>query len=122
MIEERRGLPRGSNVGTQLRARRAKLAREQRAREAEPTARAAAAASASRDAQLALPSADGWFAAQGWQPFPFQREVWQHVAAGRSGLLHATTGSGKTYAVWFGLLNRALEGERSLGAACACCG
>ncbi|HQR21143.1 MAG TPA: ligase-associated DNA damage response DEXH box helicase [Burkholderiaceae bacterium] len=63
-----------------------------------------------RRAQLALPSAEGWFAAQGWQPFPFQREVWQHIAAGRSGLLHATTGSGKTYAVWFGLLNLALAG------------
>ena len=62
-------------------------------------------------AQLALPSAEGWFAAQGWQPFPFQREVWQRIASGRSGLLHATTGSGKTYAVWFGLLNRALAGE-----------
>ena len=29
------------------------------------------------------------------------------MAAGRSGLLHATTGSGKTYAVWFGALLRA---------------
>ncbi|MGB2817142.1 MAG: DEAD/DEAH box helicase, partial [Burkholderiaceae bacterium] len=61
--------------------------------------------------QLALPSAEGWFAAHGWQPFDFQRAVWGHVAAGRSGLLHATTGSGKTYALWFALLNRALAGE-----------
>jgi ATP-dependent Lhr-like helicase len=60
--------------------------------------------------QLALPSADGWFAAQRYRPFEFQRAVWEHVAAGRSGLLHATTGAGKTYAVWFGLLNRALAG------------
>jgi len=29
------------------------------------------------------------------------------MAAGRNGLLHATTGSGKTYAVWFGALARA---------------
>ena len=29
------------------------------------------------------------------------------MAAGESGLLHATTGSGKTYAVWFGALARA---------------
>jgi ATP-dependent Lhr-like helicase len=29
------------------------------------------------------------------------------MAAGESGLLHATTGSGKTYAVWFGALQRA---------------
>lgn len=113
MNEQRRGLPRGSNVGTQLRARRAKLAREQRAAE-QAQAEAADAAvlrTDSRAAQLALPSAEGWFAAHGWQAFEFQREVWQHVAAGRSGLLHATTGSGKTYAVYFGLLNRALAGD-----------
>jgi len=111
--EQRRGLPRGSNVGTQLRARRAKLAREQRAA-AETQAEAEQAAALrndSRAAQLALPSAEGWFAAHGWQAFDFQRELWQHIAAGRSGLLHATTGSGKTYAVYFGLLNRALAGE-----------
>ena len=52
-------------------------------------------------------AADSWFAAHGWQPFDFQREVWQAMASGRSGLLHATTGSGKTYAVWFGALARA---------------
>jgi len=66
--------------------------------------------------QLALPSAEGWFAAQGIAPFDFQREVWAHVEAGRSGLLHATTGAGKTYAVYFGLLNRALAGEVTAGA------
>ncbi|MEO7853736.1 MAG: ligase-associated DNA damage response DEXH box helicase, partial [Rubrivivax sp.] len=44
---------------------------------------------------------------QGWQPFDFQREVWAAVQQGRSGLLHATTGSGKTYAVWLGALARA---------------
>ncbi|HSX69302.1 MAG TPA: DEAD/DEAH box helicase, partial [Pseudomonas sp.] len=43
--------------------------------------------------------------ARGWKPFPFQKEVWQAVAAGESGLLHATTGSGKTYAVWLAALN-----------------
>ena len=48
-----------------------------------------------------------WFASRGWTPFPFQREVWAAMAAGRSGLLHASTGSGKTYAVWFGALARA---------------
>jgi len=107
---QRRGLPPGSNVGTQLRARRARLAREKKAA-TEAAAAPAEAKSARRGEQLALPSAEGWFAARGWQAFPFQREVWQHIAAGRSGLLHATTGSGKTYAVWFGLLNRALAGE-----------
>ena len=45
-----------------------------------------------------------WFAARGWKPLKFQREVWKAIAAGRSGLLHATTGAGKTYAVWLGAL------------------
>jgi ATP-dependent Lhr-like helicase len=53
------------------------------------------------------PIGEGWFAARGWQAFEFQREVWAAMAAGRSGLLHATTGSGKTYAVWLGALDRA---------------
>jgi len=51
-------------------------------------------------------AAEAWFAARGWQPFAFQREVWAAMAEGASGLLHATTGSGKTYAVWMGALDR----------------
>ena len=47
-----------------------------------------------------------WFSSQGWKPFGFQREVWDAVARGESGLIHATTGAGKTYAVWLGALNR----------------
>jgi len=38
------------------------------------------------------------------------------MAAGRSGLLHATTGSGKTYAVWMGVLDRARTGDAGLQA------
>jgi ATP-dependent Lhr-like helicase len=45
-----------------------------------------------------------WFAGHSWQPFAFQREVWAAVAQGQSGLLHATTGAGKTYAVWLAAL------------------
>lgn len=45
-----------------------------------------------------------WLAGRGWTPAPFQIEMWQAVAEGRSGLLHAGTGSGKTYAVWLGAL------------------
>ncbi len=52
---------------------------------------------------------DDWFKARGWRAFPFQREVWRAVAAGHSGLLHATTGSGKTYAVWLGAVLRGLN-------------
>ena len=55
------------------------------------------------------PDATAWLAAHGWSPFPFQREVWDAMARGESGLLHATTGAGKTYAVWLGLLDRLLQ-------------
>ncbi len=53
--------------------------------------------------------AAGWMARRGWQPFAFQQEVWQAIAEGRSGMLHATTGSGKTYAVWLGMLDALLR-------------
>src|SRR3954471_11398382 len=63
---------------------------------------------------VAVPQAPGaqvraWMQARAWQPFPFQEEVWQAVAEGRSGMLHATTGSGKTYAVWLGMLDALLR-------------
>jgi ATP-dependent Lhr-like helicase len=47
-----------------------------------------------------------WFLQQGWQPFPFQEQVWQTVAEGQSGMLHATTGAGKTYAIWMAAIER----------------
>ncbi len=59
---------------------------------------------------MAFDPIEAWFAARGWLPFAFQREVWAAMAAGESGLLHATTGSGKTYAVWMGALLRARAG------------
>jgi len=55
---------------------------------------------------------DDWFAGKGWTVFPFQRTVWRAASQGQSGLLHASTGSGKTYAVWFGALLRAQRVER----------
>jgi ATP-dependent Lhr-like helicase len=67
----------------------------------------ASSSSAVVAADLTESPAEAWFAARGWQPFAFQRQVWAAMAAGESGLLHATTGSGKTYAVWFGALVRA---------------
>lgn len=57
-------------------------------------------------AALANP-AEAWFLQRQWLPFDFQRQVWAAMLQGRSGLLHATTGSGKTYAVWLGALLRA---------------
>jgi ATP-dependent Lhr-like helicase len=52
-------------------------------------------------------SIKNWFASRGWKPFAFQREVWKAALAGQSGLLHANTGAGKTFAVWFAALQRA---------------
>jgi len=45
-----------------------------------------------------------WMKRQGWRPFDFQYDIWDAMARGESGLLHATTGAGKTYAVWLGAL------------------
>ncbi|VVQ27379.1 ligase-associated DNA damage response DEXH box helicase [Pseudomonas fluorescens] len=47
-----------------------------------------------------------WFSARDWKPFAFQKQVWAAVKNGESGLLHASTGAGKTYAVWFAALSR----------------
>ncbi len=47
-----------------------------------------------------------WFSARGWKVFAFQRDVWRAMQSSHSGLLHASTGSGKTYAVWMGALLR----------------
>ncbi|ROO38589.1 ligase-associated DNA damage response DEXH box helicase [Pseudomonas sp. 7SR1] len=50
--------------------------------------------------------ANQWFGARGWKPFAFQKQVWAAVKRGDCGLLHASTGAGKTYAVWFAALDR----------------
>lgn len=47
---------------------------------------------------------EAWFAGRGWEPFAFQREVWAAYLRGESGLIHATTGAGKTYGAWLGPL------------------
>jgi ATP-dependent helicase Lhr and Lhr-like helicase len=91
-----------------VRGRRVPKTREQQAK---ADARAANAfhstpfhfdpASASKPFATRLQS---WFDVRGWQAFDFQRDTWQAIARGDSGLLHATTGSGKTWAIWFGAL------------------
>lgn len=55
---------------------------------------------------------DDWFAGRGWKVFPFQRAVWKAALAGQSGLLHANTGAGKTYAVWLAALLRGATATR----------
>src|SRR5580700_9562874 len=41
---------------------------------------------------------DGWFAARGWTPRPYQLELLERARAGRSTLLIAPTGAGQTLA------------------------
>ncbi|RPD48944.1 ligase-associated DNA damage response DEXH box helicase [Paracnuella aquatica] len=43
-----------------------------------------------------------WLSVQGFQPFAFQQEAWQHILNNRSGLVNAPTGMGKTYSVFLG--------------------
>ncbi|NNJ24306.1 hypothetical protein LzC2_03620 [Planctomycetes bacterium LzC2] len=43
-----------------------------------------------------------WFSATGRKPFRFQTRAWNAYAHGESGLIHATTGTGKTLAAWLG--------------------
>lgn len=69
-----------------------------------PTATSQPATSKKRGKPASL--ARLWFAQRGWQPFAFQKQVWQAIGTDISGLLHATTGAGKTYAVWLGALDR----------------
>ncbi len=45
-----------------------------------------------------------FFAVRGWEPFDFQVEVWRAYLAGKSGLIHSATGTGKTLAAWIGPL------------------
>jgi ATP-dependent helicase Lhr and Lhr-like helicase len=45
-----------------------------------------------------------WLASKGRQPFAFQQQAWQHIANGKSGLVNAPTGCGKTYSVFIGAI------------------
>lgn len=63
-------------------------------------------AAAEKPKRSAFQLSQQWFATHQWQPFPFQQQVWQAVARGQSGMLHATTGAGKTYAVWMAAIER----------------
>lgn len=43
-----------------------------------------------------------WLAAKGHHPFLFQEQTWQEIAQGKSGLVNAPTGCGKTFSVFLG--------------------
>jgi ATP-dependent helicase Lhr and Lhr-like helicase len=45
-----------------------------------------------------------WLASKGFQPFAYQEEAWQYIINGKSGLINAPTGSGKTFSVFLGAL------------------
>lgn len=51
-----------------------------------------------------FPIAAEYFSRQGWTAHAFQKQCQEAILEGRSGLLNAPTGFGKTYALWFGIL------------------
>lgn len=53
---------------------------------------------------MSNPFAEAYFSNNSWTPHRFQLESWKAIAHGHSGLLNAPTGFGKTYAIWFGIL------------------
>ena len=47
---------------------------------------------------------EAWFDSRGWKPFPYQYQTWESYLSGKSGLLNAPTGSGKTFSLWIPVL------------------
>jgi ATP-dependent Lhr-like helicase len=45
-----------------------------------------------------------WFQERQLKPFPFQEQTWQLILDGRSGLVNAPTGCGKTFSVFLGVV------------------
>ena len=45
-----------------------------------------------------------WLVSKGLKPFAYQEETWQHIIDGKSGLVNAPTGTGKTFSVFLGAL------------------
>ena len=52
-----------------------------------------------------------YFEMRGWKVFSFQQSVWKNASQGRQGLIHAATGTGKTYAAWMAALAQAPPGD-----------
>jgi len=47
---------------------------------------------------------ENWFEQNQWRPFRWQKKVWKACLEGKDGLLHAPTGSGKTFALFMPVL------------------
>lgn len=47
-----------------------------------------------------------WLRKKGLKPFEYQLQSWEQIAAGKSGLVNAPTGTGKTFAVFLGAVIR----------------
>lgn len=58
-------------------------------------------------ADRALKLVRRWFAGRGWTAFDFQTQAWRAYLRGRSGLINAPTGLGKTLAAWMGPIGEA---------------
>jgi len=54
-----------------------------------------------------------WFENRRWKAFQFQTDCWEAILNGESGLLNAPTGSGKTYALWLGILCKAIQEKQT---------
>lgn len=58
---------------------------------------------------------EDFFKKRGWKPFPFQRETWEAMLKGESGLLYVPTGSGKTYAAVMPIFAKLLQAPKKKG-------
>ncbi|MBR9919744.1 MAG: ligase-associated DNA damage response DEXH box helicase [Bacteroidetes bacterium] len=56
-----------------------------------------------------------WFKSKGWKPFPFQKESWTTYLQGKSGLVNAPTGTGKTYSLVIPVLLEGLAEQEKTG-------
>jgi ATP-dependent Lhr-like helicase len=54
-----------------------------------------------------------WFKNKGWKPFKYQKDTWSAFLSGKSGLLNAPTGSGKTYALWIPAVIEVLDSTKT---------
>lgn len=55
--------------------------------------------------------AEQWFTSNGWKVFPFQQEAWQAYLSGKSGIVNAPTGSGKTYSLMIAAILEGLQND-----------